>query len=243
MNGFGRRGTDKNVFSTNDCCFSKTLFSSLFPLQFSGKWTLSQKTSPWPRLFMTRSLCPCRKISKGWVSVQCPDVLMTVTEGRYYLTGGGGAGFPPCHGALEQSSLHQVSRHEGKTAMAPGLPVQLESIQPTRAATLGCTQEWGWGFCEWHGSSQSLQVEKQAEDSPLAKYLHVSEIIFKIFPMLLTSRPFPHHCLKVCTIYYLFISCFHKGRSRSENETEGAIREGFRGGLLGGKRKSYSATN
>lgn len=156
---------------------------------------------------------------------------------------GGGAGFLPCHGALEQGSLHQASRHEGKTAMAPGLPVQLENIQPMRAATLGCTQEWGSGFCEWHGSSQSLQVEKQAGDSPLAKYLHVSEIIFKIFPMLLTSRPFPHHCLKVCTIYCLFISCFHKGRSHAENETEGAIIEGFRGGLLGGKRKSSSATN
>lgn len=201
---------------------------------------------------MTRNSCLCRKISKGWVSVQGLDVLMSRNEGQYYLEWDQGSPRPWCPG---KGSLHQASRHKGRTVMVPA-SLSKWRTNPTRAATLEYAQEWGWEFCMWHKSAQSLQVEKKAEDRPLAlMYLKLlgwpkssltranflASPIFLRLETLLISWPFLHHCLKVCTVYSLSLALTRQ--SCSENETERAIMEGFRGRLLGEKRKFYSTTN
>lgn len=189
---------------------------------------------------MTRSLCLCRKISKGWVSVQCPDVLVTVTEGRYYLMGGRGR--QDSSHAMVPCSRAAFTKLQGMRERQPWL---LASLCSWRTSSQRGLLPWGAPRNGARGSVSGTDLAEppgreasQRQASPLTKYLHISEIIFKIFPVLLTSRPFPHHCLKVCTIYCLFVSCFHKGRSCSENETEGAIIEGFRGVCLVGRESS-----
>lgn len=142
---------------------------------------------------MTRSLCLCRKISKGWVSVQGPDVLMITMEGQYYSGWGEGPPRPQC---LEQGSLHLTSRHKGKDhhSSLPPWAAGEPSIQQGLLPQDMPRNRAGDGRCVCYRSNQSFQVEKKAEGHPLSKYLHISEIILETFQMLLTSRPFPHHC-------------------------------------------------
>ena len=80
---------------------------------------------------------------------------------------GMGPGIPPDHGALEQGSLHQASRHKGRTVMAPCLPVQVEN-PPNKSCYPGICPRVGLRALYVHRSAQSLQVEKKAEDRPLA---------------------------------------------------------------------------
>lgn len=133
-------------------------FSSVFALQFSGKWTLSQKTSPWPRPFMTRSLCLCRKISKDWVSVQfqvCYD-----SDGRPILIRVWQRFTPPCHvlsvpwdpGAGQPSPTFQAQGKNSHDFLS-----SRKTIHSKKAATLGHPQDWGWGFCLQYRPSQSPQ--------------------------------------------------------------------------------------
>lgn len=183
---------------------------------------------------MTRSLCLCRKISKGWVSVQGPDVLMITMEGQYYSGWGEG---PPRLQCLEQGSLHLTSRHKGRTTTAPCLPEQLENHPSNKGCypriCPGMGLEMG-GVCATDLTRASRWRKKpKAIHSPniftyLKLFLRPSKCSWQVGPFLITAD--------------LLIPCFDKGHSCSENET-GATVEGFRGGLLGGKRKSCSATH
>lgn len=121
--------------------WAKPFFSSLFPLKSSGKWTLSQKTSPWPRPCMTRNSCLCRKISKGWVSVQGSRHANN-QEGGPTLLGVGRIPPSPCPGTGQPSPT-------GTREEQSWLPASLSRwrTHPTRAATLGYAQEWDWELC------------------------------------------------------------------------------------------------
>ena len=146
-------------------------------------------------------------------------------EGRPALLGVG-PGISPGHGALEQGSLHQASRLKGRTVMAPYLPVQMEN-PPNKGCYLGICP--GLGLRVLYVAQICPEPLGRAESWRQATCSHVSEvtglakkvidtnelfgqsnIFFKAFLTLLTNWPFPHHCLKVCMVYNLFISCFHK---------------------------------
>lgn len=129
---------------------------------------------------MTRSLCLCRKISKGWVSVQCPDVLVTVTEGRYYLMGGRGR--QDSSHAMVPCSRAAFTKLQGMRERQPWL---LASLCSWRTSSQRGLLPWGAPRNGARGSVSGTDLAEppgreasQRQASPLTKYLHISEIIF-----------------------------------------------------------------